>query len=119
MQVDRTQIDTESEDDGLFSVTFWFDKSTVPGFVTIARDELEEPDVIYFEAEDQMHVFKTDKLAYLISGNSITFDLFNDLSNAFFWTTLRTFSLDVASEDLADVTQCLERIFELGRKLDM
>ena len=111
MKVARAKIDEEFEDDGLFSVTFWMDHGQVPSYVSIARDEMEDPDSVYFEAEDQIHGFKTKGLSYSITGNEVTLDLSGDPTRAFFWDNSKLIRLDISNNDLASVSESLKKIF--------
>lgn len=117
MLASKVQIDREFQDDGLYAVTFYFRAGEIPYYVTLARDETEEPDEIYFEAEDQICSFKSKDIKYSISGSVVNFDLAGDVLNKFFWTNSEFLEITI-QENTEEVEMCLKRIFEIGRRSD-
>lgn len=110
------QIDKEFQDDGLFAITFYFEKDRIPYYITVCRDEYEEPDAVYVEAEDQIHSFKSSTIRYALCDAILTFDLSEDKENAFFWTRSKIVDIVLCQNDIHDVKICLERLFETGRQ---
>ena len=116
LKTKSVQIDTELQDDGLYSITFYFGKSRNPYYMTLARDEYEEPDDIYFEAEDQIHGFKSREITYTLKNDILRIDLSADKSNNFFWTKDRVIEVELGS-DIKEAGECLDRLFQIGRKV--
>ena len=115
MRAKKVQIDHDFQDDGLFAITFYFEEDVVPYYITLSRDELEDPDVIYFEAHDQIHSFKSKEIKYTFKDNIFSLDLTNDVVNFFYWNHKKKIEV-IINEGMEDINICLQRIFDLGRK---
>ena len=108
------QIDRGYQDDGLYAITLYFDETDIPCYITLARDEYEEPDDIYFEAEDQIYSFKSKHIQYTLTSDVLTIDLARDSLNRFFWTSSESVEI-TCKEHADDLNACPQRIFEIGR----
>jgi hypothetical protein len=113
MKAEKVQVDVDFEDDGLFGITVWVDQ-TPPHYVSVSRDAAEDPDLIYFEAEDQIHGFKTDALKVELIGNDFFVALNPECPLKFHWTADRSISIRINEEDLAEVRRVLGEIMKLG-----
>jgi len=47
MKPTSVQFDTEVGDDGPYSIGFWFEGAGLPSYLSLARDELEDPEWAY------------------------------------------------------------------------
>ncbi|WGS45409.1 hypothetical protein LFL97_21955 [Burkholderia sp. JSH-S8] len=112
MKAVRVVMDKDFEDDGLYCVTLWVDFDP-PRYVSVSRDGLEEPDVIYVEAQDQIYGKKTTDLTYSVSGNILTLSFDQDYEECFHWNDGKEFSIEVDPPDLIKMQGTLVKIFSI------
>ena len=118
MKAVEVRVDAEFEDDGLFGVTLWVD-STPPGYLSICRDELENPDAIYFEAEDQKYGFETELIDLLWRNSVLIIGRPKQAKWQFHWTSADSVEIEIPESDAQQVKRVVERIAELGRKFEI
>lgn len=106
----RVQRDTEFEDDGLFALTLWVEQSP-PHYISVSRDEADDPDLIYFEAEDQAYGFKTKSLNYRVEEGLLKLWLPASAPESFHWTADRLVAIEIPRSHLDEVTEVLPHIF--------
>jgi len=110
MKPSRIQIDREFEDDGLYGVTFWFGEGNNPSYLSLARDQLEDPDHIYIEAEDQRYGFRVRSLAWSRRDNTIALQLDPATHHRFHWNGTSTCDITVAVAEITGVESTLAHI---------
>jgi hypothetical protein len=106
----RIQFDTDFADDGLYSITFWFQNSEVPSYVSLAKDEIEDPECSYIEAEDQKYGFKATDLSYTIIDDTLGLSFSADSDNRFFWNKSKYIEIEIPVHELKNVELCLAHI---------
>ena len=112
MNIYKIQIDSEYEDDGLYSITFWFDDDP-PRYLSLARDEYEDPEYIYIEYIDQKYGFKTKDIKYDFKENNISIELLN---NNFKWNNKSILEFEISLKKVEDVKKTMNNIFNIGCK---
>ncbi|MXN79374.1 hypothetical protein GR157_32195 [Burkholderia sp. 4701] len=112
MKAVRVVVDKDFEDDGLYCVTLWVD-SDPPRYVSVSRDDLEEPDVIYVEAQDQIYGKKTTDLTYSVRGNVLNFSFDQDSEGCFHWDNGKEVSIEIDPQDLIKMQATLVKIFSI------
>lgn len=110
MKPTKIQFDTDFEEDGLFSITFWFDKYKIPSYLSIAKDEMEDPDFVYIEAEDQKFGFKSADLTYSINAYGIKLTFAKESNSYFYWDKSKEIEIEINENDLENVKRYLGRI---------
>lgn len=118
MKATEVRVDSEFEADGLFGVTLWVD-CTPPGYVSICRDELEKPDSIYVEAQDQKYGFATDQILLQWRNSTLVIQHPEGAPWRFHWSVDDVVEIDIPESDVQEVKRVLIRIAELGRKFEM
>lgn len=101
------QFDHEHEDDGLYTITFWLYEDP-PAYITLARDDHEDPHTIYFESLDQKYGFNSAEINYSLNGDTLFLYL---PQNQATWDGEKTLSINIPKQKISDVAQKLIKIF--------
>ena len=109
MKLHKIQIDEDFEDDGLCSITFWFEDDP-PRYITLCRDELACPSSIYIEYTDQIYGFKTRDIEYSFENGRLTLKL---LVNSFRWNNSSDIEIYIPEAEIDSVTFIMKKIFDL------
>ena len=109
----HVEVDNEDSDDGFFSIGFVFnyDPTQAPHNLGLCRDASENPDNIYFEPDDQIHGFNTQKARFSIDGSILELELLDQ--NVFYWDSSKIIRIAIPDDQIDDVKQCLISIFSL------
>lgn len=93
----KCQFDTQEEDDGFYGVTYYFPdeyiEQNLPHYIAICRDEMEDPESLYIECDNQKNGFTTNQIAYSFHGNVLTLTLGEDSNYFFPWRKEKEFSI--------------------------
>lgn len=109
MKLHKIQIDEDFDDDGLCSITFWFEDA--PRYITLCRDELACPSSIYIEYTDQIYGFETRDIEYSFENGRLTLKL---LVNSFRWNNSSDVGIYIPEAEIDSVTSIMEKIFDLN-----
>jgi len=110
MKPARIQLDTDFEEDGLYSITFWFQNSELPSYLSLARDEIEDPEFSYIEAEDQKYGFRANDLSFTINRENVGLSFSANSDNKFFWNESKYIEIEVPANELKKVERYLAHI---------
>lgn len=112
MKATKIIVEKNFEDDGLYGVTLWVDREP-PRYLSISRDEVEEPDVIYFEAQDQICGMKTAALEYSLVENKLILKFPASSAEKFHWDGSEEVSIGIGRDDYLAVRETLVNIFSI------
>ena len=107
MKVLKTQFDDDFEDDGLYTITFWDDLNP-PNYISLARDNFDNPTMIYIELLDQKYGYETKDIQYSFNGNVLIFNLdrcFEFLDNK------KVIEMEIDERDIQRIEKKLISIF--------
>lgn len=110
MKLYKIQIDEDFEDDGLYSITFWFEDDP-PRYITLCRDELACPSSIYIEYTDQIYGFETRDIEYSFENGRLALKL---LVNSFRWNNSSDVEIYIPETEIDSVTSIMKKIFDLN-----
>ena len=69
-------VQVDQEDDAFFSITFWFYDDVI-GYISLMRDNDNNPDVLYIECTDQIYGFEINSLLFIFIDNKLILELEN------------------------------------------
>ncbi|MBB5018569.1 hypothetical protein HNQ59_001858 [Chitinivorax tropicus] len=109
MKTTHVKADKEFEDDGLYCITIWVEEFP-PRYISISYDEIEEPESIYIEAEDQKYGFKVPSIDLTLNDSSLKIGLGNDTAYHFHWTNQRCITITLTAEEIEEIKPTLHHI---------
>lgn len=112
MEALNVLVDKDFEDDGLYAVTLWVNLDP-PRYISISRDEFEDPDIIYIEAQDQIYGKKTTNLKYLLSGSILKLYFIPESTEVFHWNHSQEVSININESTKYEIHSTLKKIFDI------
>lgn len=76
LKLKPASVQIDQEDDAFFSITFWFYDDVV-GYISLIRDNDENPDAMYIECTDQIYGFEINSLLFSFIDNELILELEN------------------------------------------